>query len=73
MSIDIHVLDQRTVTIPNKTTETRELEKLADAINAAADDGYRLVGVVPIQREVGTQRDPETVTDAVKLVFRRPS
>lgn len=69
--VEVEMRDFRRFVIPQGRLDRAATEKVADAISLAADDGYLLVSVSARQKDIGNQRDPHIVTEAVVLHFER--
>lgn len=70
--VAVETKDERQITIPNGGLTDEQTVSVATFIKAAAADGYILKSVAARQRDTGTQRDPNVVTTAVVLTFKRP-
>lgn len=69
----VETLDQRRIIVPQGPLTLPETQLMADAIALSADDGYILVSVAARQKDIGSQRDPHVVTEAVVLTFQKKS
>jgi hypothetical protein len=63
---DVEHKDERLITIP-ASANTTDSEAVGDAIKFAAQDGYTIVALSPIQRDYGNQRDPDVRTLGVRV------
>lgn len=66
----VTVTDERSIVVPNGCSNG-DLKQVAEFLTKSADEGYRLKSVAAMTQERGTQRDPLTVTLAVRMVLAR--
>lgn len=69
----IEVLDQRRIVIPQGPLTRSATDEIANFVKLSADLGYALVAVAARQKDIGSQRDPNVVTEAVVLTFQKPT
>lgn len=70
-AVELKVEDRRQITVPNGGLSTEQTRQVATFINDAAGDGFHLKSVAARQKDIGSQRDPHVVTEAVVLTFEK--
>lgn len=69
----ITVIDERSISIPNAKLSAADTEQIGKWIANNAQEGYGVKSVAAITVERGTQRDPYTQTNGVKITLERKS
>lgn len=68
----VEYLHQIRIVIPQGPLTHAETHEISTTIAAASSGGFILKAVAARQKDIGNQRDPHVVTEAVVLTFQKP-